>query len=365
MKPVRVKTVQVKSAPIKLASAGRRAAPRHQHHPAPRRDVAGDLRTPLIAKAEHAAAARQSRHRPRHARRAARLRVSRDQLRRRWPRPSRHRAAPPASAVQQNGAIKPVTVHTGWIIQVGALESESEAQAPVSTPRATRPAACSARPIRSPKPSCPRATRKLYPRPLRRPRSRRSRSGLPEAEALRHFLLHHQELSRHQDLALRRSVGRARWSRRSCRDVAHRRAAARRRAASRRDAETARSKPLVKNCAIQSLKQQTTPDNGGQSGRRHQRSEKHSQSVALSCVAGVSCDACEAKYPWPRLHGRQGTSTPLGRDAVSSSGCDERARSRPAPRPAAGQGSDRPPRSSFCRSTTRRHAPLPRRPCAF
>jgi D-alanyl-D-alanine carboxypeptidase len=40
--------------------------------------------------------------------------------------------APPAPAVQpqiiqQNGAIKPV-VHTGWIVQVGALETESEAQ---------------------------------------------------------------------------------------------------------------------------------------------------------------------------------------------------------------------------------------------
>jgi D-alanyl-D-alanine carboxypeptidase len=33
-------------------------------------------------------------------------------------------------AVQQNGAVKPVapTVHSGWIIQVGALESEGEAR---------------------------------------------------------------------------------------------------------------------------------------------------------------------------------------------------------------------------------------------
>jgi D-alanyl-D-alanine carboxypeptidase len=31
-------------------------------------------------------------------------------------------------AIQQNGAIKPMAVHTGWIIQVGALESESEAR---------------------------------------------------------------------------------------------------------------------------------------------------------------------------------------------------------------------------------------------
>jgi len=41
---------------------------------------------------------------------------------------------------------------------------------------------------------------------------------------------------------------------------------------------------------------------------------------------------------------------PPGRDAVSSSGRDARARSRLSPPPAAGQGSDRPPRPSFCRS---------------
>ena len=34
---------------------------------------------------------------------------------------------PEPQAVQQNGAIKPAT-HTGWIIQVGALDSESEAR---------------------------------------------------------------------------------------------------------------------------------------------------------------------------------------------------------------------------------------------
>jgi D-alanyl-D-alanine carboxypeptidase len=34
---------------------------------------------------------------------------------------------PQPQAIQQNGAIKPVATHTGWIIQVGALESESEA----------------------------------------------------------------------------------------------------------------------------------------------------------------------------------------------------------------------------------------------
>jgi D-alanyl-D-alanine carboxypeptidase len=34
---------------------------------------------------------------------------------------------PQPQTIQQNGAIKPVATHTGWIIQVGALESESEA----------------------------------------------------------------------------------------------------------------------------------------------------------------------------------------------------------------------------------------------
>jgi D-alanyl-D-alanine carboxypeptidase len=39
--------------------------------------------------------------------------------------------AQPQQTVQQNGAIKPAAAvsHSGWIIQVGALESESEARA--------------------------------------------------------------------------------------------------------------------------------------------------------------------------------------------------------------------------------------------
>jgi len=43
-------------------------------------------------------------------------------------------AAPP-QAVQQNGAIRPVAAHTGWIIQVGALESESEARERIDAAR--------------------------------------------------------------------------------------------------------------------------------------------------------------------------------------------------------------------------------------
>ena len=84
--------------------------------------------------------------------------------------------------------------------------------------------------------------------------------------------------------------------------------------------------------------------------------------LAFDSVAGVKCDAYEAKSPWPRLHGRRGTSTPPGRDAVSSSARGAPGRSRRAPRPVAGQGSDRPPRSSFCRSPPGGPAPLPHCP---
>jgi D-alanyl-D-alanine carboxypeptidase len=38
-------------------------------------------------------------------------------------------------AVQQNGAIKPVAVRTGWIVQVGALDSEDEAQQRIEAAR--------------------------------------------------------------------------------------------------------------------------------------------------------------------------------------------------------------------------------------
>jgi len=38
-------------------------------------------------------------------------------------------------AIQQNGAIKPAAIHTGWIVQVGALESEDEAQKRIEAAR--------------------------------------------------------------------------------------------------------------------------------------------------------------------------------------------------------------------------------------
>jgi D-alanyl-D-alanine carboxypeptidase len=45
------------------------------------------------------------------------------------------RAQPLPQTVQQNGAIKPEAAHTGWIIQVGALETESEARQRIEAAR--------------------------------------------------------------------------------------------------------------------------------------------------------------------------------------------------------------------------------------
>jgi D-alanyl-D-alanine carboxypeptidase len=44
-------------------------------------------------------------------------------------------AQPQPQTIQQNGAIKPVAAHTGWIIQVGALDSETEAQERIEAAR--------------------------------------------------------------------------------------------------------------------------------------------------------------------------------------------------------------------------------------
>src|SRR5437868_2997989 len=120
MKPVRVRTVQVKAGQIKLASA------------APAQSAAATNVTPARAEVlETSAVAARADPMP--------------------PQPANHGtghdllgvlpassvpqavaavdAAPRTQpqAIQQNGAIKPV-VRSGWIIQVGALESESEAR---------------------------------------------------------------------------------------------------------------------------------------------------------------------------------------------------------------------------------------------
>jgi D-alanyl-D-alanine carboxypeptidase len=154
MKPVKVRTVQVKAGPVKLASAAssQPATPITSAIPAARLEVP-ETSSAIVAKAENKAETTKVE--------TARAEIAKPEM---PPQPAGHGTgngvlgvlpasslpaasaaasapssssqalayADPASrsqpqAVQQNSAVKPVAVHTGWIVQVGALESESEA----------------------------------------------------------------------------------------------------------------------------------------------------------------------------------------------------------------------------------------------
>jgi D-alanyl-D-alanine carboxypeptidase len=147
MKPVKVKTVQVKAGPMKLASAGPSqpaTAPITNTIPA----------RPEVAETSSAVVANAAEARAEAAKEALRAAMP--------PQPANHGTgngvlgvlpasslSPPHSshaqalayadpapraqpqAVQQNEAVKPATpavVRSGWIVQVGALESEGEAK---------------------------------------------------------------------------------------------------------------------------------------------------------------------------------------------------------------------------------------------
>jgi D-alanyl-D-alanine carboxypeptidase len=139
MKPVKVKTVQIKAGQMKVASAGSAATPITNSISPPRADVP-ETSSALVAKAE-----------------TNKADIPRTEM---PPQPANHgtgngllgvlpaSSVPVASApqtmanadpiarapaqqpetIQQNGAIRALASHTGWIIQVGALESESEAR---------------------------------------------------------------------------------------------------------------------------------------------------------------------------------------------------------------------------------------------
>jgi D-alanyl-D-alanine carboxypeptidase len=133
MKPVRVKTVQVKSGQFKLAAAGNEpsappvtsAIPSRNDAPS-RADVA-ETSNSLYQRSE------MPRQPANHGTGQGLLGVlpgsgaSQHNQVMAYADPS-PRTQPAAQAVQQNGAIKPVANHSGWIIQVGALDSESEAR---------------------------------------------------------------------------------------------------------------------------------------------------------------------------------------------------------------------------------------------
>jgi D-alanyl-D-alanine carboxypeptidase len=133
MKPVRVKTVQVKAGQMKLASADPAQPATPVTNAIPTRSAAPETSGSVVAKAEQNKAELNRTEMP--------------------PQPANHgtghgvlgvlpaSSAPTSQAmasvetartqpqaIQQNGAIKPVAARTGWIIQVGALETEGEAR---------------------------------------------------------------------------------------------------------------------------------------------------------------------------------------------------------------------------------------------
>jgi D-alanyl-D-alanine carboxypeptidase len=142
MKPVKVKTVQIKAGQVKLASAGgsQPTAITNSITMASRGEVP-ETSGAVVAKAESddPATAEMPRQPANFGTGRGVLGVLPAQG---TPAsaPSQAMAyADPKSqapqAVQQNGAIRPVAAHTGWIIQVGALESESEARERIEAAR--------------------------------------------------------------------------------------------------------------------------------------------------------------------------------------------------------------------------------------
>jgi len=149
MKPVKVKTVQVKAGPMKLASAGpSQPAPPPITNAIPARPEVAETSSAVVANAAEARA-----EAAREALRAAMpqqpaghgtgngvLGVLPASSLSQAPSHASHAQAlayaepaprPQPQAAQQNDAVKPAApavVRTGWIVQVGALESESEAK---------------------------------------------------------------------------------------------------------------------------------------------------------------------------------------------------------------------------------------------
>ena len=147
MKPVKVKTVQVKAGQVKLASAG---------SPQPTTPITNAISSgrPEVPETSSALMAKAETNKAETSKvETSKVDVPRTEM---PPQPANHgtgngllgvlpAASTPAApapqalayadpaprpqpqAVQQNGAIKPIAAHTGWIVQVGALESESEA----------------------------------------------------------------------------------------------------------------------------------------------------------------------------------------------------------------------------------------------
>jgi D-alanyl-D-alanine carboxypeptidase len=161
MKPVKVKTVQVKAGQMKLASAGSaQPATAITNAISPARPEAPETSSAVVAKAETNKA--ETNRAETNRAETNRVEAARTEM---PPQPANHgtgngllgvlpaSSLPPSPTpqqamayadpapraqlqiVQQNGAIKPAATHTGWIVQVGALESEGEARQRIEAAR--------------------------------------------------------------------------------------------------------------------------------------------------------------------------------------------------------------------------------------
>jgi D-alanyl-D-alanine carboxypeptidase len=158
MKPVKVKTVQIKAGQVKLASAGSpQPATPVTSAISPARPEVPETSSAVVTKAETNKAVEVAKTEVAKTE-AAKPAAAKPEM---PPQPANHgtgngvlgvlpaSSAPPAQAmayadptprpqpqaIQQNGGVKPAAVHTGWIIQVGALESESEARLRIEAAR--------------------------------------------------------------------------------------------------------------------------------------------------------------------------------------------------------------------------------------
>lgn len=147
MKPVRVKTVQVKAGAVKVASAApTQVAPQVTNTISPRNDVAETsgavvARADIINKPEPVKAEVARTELPRQPAGfgtgngilgvlpAAAPAVA--------PVAKLASADPAPQPIQMSATTKPVVTHSGWIVQVGALESESEAQQRIEAARSS------------------------------------------------------------------------------------------------------------------------------------------------------------------------------------------------------------------------------------
>ncbi|WGR74582.1 MULTISPECIES: serine hydrolase [unclassified Bradyrhizobium] len=148
MKPVRVKTVQVKAGPVKVASAAPvQAAPPVTNTIQPRADVAetsgavvarADLvnKPEVISKPEAPARAELPPQPPGFGTGNGILGVL-PAANAPAPAPKVASNDPAPQPIQMSSTTRPMVTHSGWIVQVGALESENEAQQRIEAARSS------------------------------------------------------------------------------------------------------------------------------------------------------------------------------------------------------------------------------------